>query len=34
MALPRDRVNQRVTSVVDGTIMPAMPAAPSSPKHA
>jgi hypothetical protein len=30
-AVPRERANQRATSVVDGMRMPAIPAAPRSP---
>jgi hypothetical protein len=32
IAAPRDRMNQRVTIVVDGMRMPAVPAAPRTPK--
>jgi hypothetical protein len=33
MAVPRDRTNHRVTIVVEGMSMPAIPAAPSTPKQ-
>jgi len=33
IAVPRDRTNQRVTIVVDGMSIAAMPAAPRRPKH-
>jgi hypothetical protein len=33
IAVPRDHTNHRVTIVVDGMSIPAIPAAPRTPKH-